>query len=258
MNKLRYPFTCVLQIADMKVPVRLRHCETVQYFGEHVIPNQNLRPDLSLKGLSDMPLPAFVPNAEWNAWLADGGSDDGYGEYTCSTACVSDALLTAGRCIIHAVAFRYRGRAWLIAGPSGVGKSTQVKNLQSFLPGAVDVICGDRPALQLCIDGTVFVHPSPWNGKENWKGAEGAALGGLVFLERGEENSFFEIASKDAIFPLLSSLIHTAETEENIRDLSCFADAFLKQIPVYRLISHDVPESTRLMLQALFLEGGLR
>jgi len=44
-------------------------------------------------------------------------------------------------------------RAWLLAGPSGVGKSTQIKSLQSLEPGAFGVICGDRPVLELREDG---------------------------------------------------------------------------------------------------------
>ena len=195
--------------------------------------------------------PSFVSEAEWTAWLQDGGTDDGYGEYTCSTGTVSDALLHHHRCIIHAVAFRYKDRAWLISGPPGVGKTTQTRNLQAIQPWEFSVICGDRPALELTEEG-VFVHPSPWNGKEGYRGAPGALLAGLILLERGVENIFTELSPADAVFPLLSSLICTGETEETVHELAQFSNTFLKRVPVYKLTSFSIPASSELLFEELF------
>jgi len=229
-----------LSIAGLQVPLSLHHADAAAYFGTYAGPVDTLAGDS-----------ISVASFQWNAWLADGGLDDGYSEYTCLTAAVSDALLQHDRCIIHAAAFRFGASAWLIAGPPGVGKSTQVRNLQELQPGEFSVICGDRPALQLR-DDDVFVHPSPWNGKEGWHGAGGAPLAGLILLERGEENRFFPLTPREAVFPLLSSLIHTGETEETIRRLARFADSFLGLVPVFRLCSHDIPASSELLYQSLF------
>ena len=235
---------CIMDISDTRISLAFQHAETVRYFGDYV----QILPPQRNAGHS-----ATIPAAEWTAWLQGGGTDDGYGEYTCSTACVSDALLEEGRCIIHAVAFRHGEKAWLIAGPSGSGKTTQVRNLQRIQRDEFQVICGDRPALRLTADGQVFVYPSPWNGKEDWKGAEGAPLAGVIFLERGESDSISGISAKEAVRPLLSALIHTGETEENIKNLAGFADAFLRRTMAYKMLSHEIPASTELLYNTVFL-----
>lgn len=257
-----YPYICNLSIAGVQVSLALRYEKTVLYFGKYAeLQNSKDHSQRSIRfpeKNNDKELSVHVPEEEWSEWLSEGGSDNAYGEYTCSTAIVSDVLLQNDRCIIHAAAFRFGNGAWLISGPSGTGKSTQLFNLQKICPSKFTVICGDRPAMELCKDGTVYVHPAPWNGKEGWQGAEGAPLKGLILLKRGEKNSFSRIKAEKAVFPLLCSLIHTAGTEQNILDLARFTDIFLKRIPVYQLTSHEVPASTKLMYKALFSERCLK
>ncbi len=238
----KYESCCTIHLAGVYVSLNLRHSEAACFFNRFLSGGVGTFDSVS------------VPELEWCEWLSSGGSDNGYGEYTCSTAAVSDVLLRHERCIMHAVAFRFGGQAWLISGPSGAGKSTQIRNLQEICPGEFQVICGDRPALELLEDG-VFVHPSPWNGKENWQGAAGARLGGLILLERGVQNAFSVVPAGEAVFPLLQALIHTGETEDNIRDLARFADRFLRLVPVYKLVSDTIPDSSRLLYDSLFGGG---
>ena len=238
MNEARFPYKTCINVAGIPVALILRHEETAKYFNAFSSGDPGAET-------------AAVSEDEWQAWLQAGGTDNSYGEFTCATGVVSDALLRHRRCIIHAAAFRFQDRAWLIAGPPGVGKTTQVRNLQAILPGEFPVICGDRPALELTEDG-VFVHPSPWNGKEGMRGADGAFLAGFIILERGEENLFSKLSPQEAISPLFSSLICTAETEETIHELASFADSFLRKIPVYKLTSFSIPGSTELLYRELF------
>ena len=55
-------------------------------------------------------------------------------------------LSSAPVCVFHAVAVSAFGKAWLITAPSGVGKTTQLKNwrLMKDVP-KVGVITGDMP-----------------------------------------------------------------------------------------------------------------
>ena len=117
------------------------------------------------------------------------------------------------------------------------------------------VICGDRPVLELQADGTVMVHPSPWNGKENWHGAEKAPLAGILCLKRGKETSIRRWTKAEAVIPVYMSLISSRETEELIRQLSAFETELLTRVPVYEYVNGGVPDSARYLYENL-LDGG--
>ncbi len=186
-------------------------------------------------------------------------------EYSLITSNCSDALLPFDRVIVHAVALRWAGRAYLICAESGVGKSTQARFLQELRPGEFGIICGDRPILEFCPCAPtshserseesappILVHPSPWNGKENWYGAQAAPLAGLILLERGEENRLFSVTARDAALKLYGHFIHTGWDPENVRRIAALETRMLRSVPVWKLTTHSVPASSRLLLEAVF------
>ncbi len=228
-----------LNIAGVAVPLACRFAGTPRLFGAYASPDQGGEA-------------VFVEQAGWDFWPQTGKPLDAEAEASLFTTAVSDALLQHDRCIIHAVAFRFRDRAWLMSAASGVGKSTQIRSLQELYPGEFGVICGDRPALQLMDDGTVWVHPTPWNGKENWFGAEGAPLAGIFCLTRGEETRIARLKPQKAVLPLFPALISAYETKEQIRRLAAFEDQLLRRVPVYDYCNGGVPDSTRILYQTIF------
>ena len=163
----------------------------------------------------------------------------------------SDALLDQGICLIHAAAVRFQDRAYLFAAAPGVGKSTQVKTLMELYPGEFSVICGDRPALKLEADGSVTVHPTPWNGKEGWGGAPSAPLEAVFFLKRGEQTAFRQLSVRKAVIPTWEALIQTSITEEKIRCAADFASALLKSVPTWEYINGGIPDSCRILYDQL-------
>lgn len=187
-----------------------------------------------------------APDWLWEDWLRGVGEKNAHNEYSLYAALCSSVLLHRDRCVYHAAALRFRDRAWLLAAPSGVGKSTQVKTLRELYPGAFGVISGDRPVLELTENG-VRVHPSPWNGKENWFGAEAAPLAGLILLRRGEENSVERLPVRDAAAPVYGGIFQTAADASEIHRAASFAGALLECVPVWRLTNRGVPDSTRLL-----------
>ena len=199
--------------------------------------------------------PVAVPEPEWAYWESTGQRPSPYLEYSSLTGCCSDALLQHDRCAFHAVALRFRGRAWLISAPSGVGKTTQLLTLQKLYPGEFSVICGDRPILTLDSEQGPFVSPSPWNGKEGYHGAQGAPLGGLILLRRGEENAVLPLAPHEAAIPVFLSVIHTGETETVIRRAASFADRLLRRTPVWLMKSRDIEPSAALLYETVFKEA---
>ena len=154
--------------------------------------------------------------------------------------------------ILHAVALRWNDKAWLITARSGVGKSTQAKYLQELCPGEFGIICGDRPILEFR-ENDIIAHPSPWNGKENWHGAEKAPLGGVILLERGDENRIESLSPKEAAIPVYVQVIQNAVEAEKIHKSTALITRLLKNVPIWRLTTHQVPDSTRLLLEKVFI-----
>ena len=237
-------YTYSLELAGVPLTGGFRYEKTADYLGDAVT------------GPAAGGEPLTVGDWEWSIWPQTGKPVDAFAEYSLFVYGASTALLAHDRCAIHAAAVRWRDRAWLIAAEPGVGKSTQVRTLQELHPGEFSVICGDKPILERREDGSILVHPSPWNGKEGWHGAEAAPLGGVVRLLRGEENGIEPFPVKDAAWPLYSFLIHTGETEENIRGAAAIADAVLSSVPAWRMTTHQVPDSTRLLYEELLTQGG--
>ena len=234
---MTYSYT--LNLSGIPLRCGFRFPETYATFGDYCT------------GESSAPGEISVYPAEWDFWPKTGKPTDAAAENSMMTSPCSDALLDHDRCIIHAVAFSFHGRAWLIAAPPGVGKSTQIKTLQELYPGEFSVICGDRPILQRMEDGTFLVHPSPWNGKENWYGAPAAPLAGILYLKRGEYTSLCVLSAKEAILPIYRSLICSHETEQLIRQVAAFENDLLASIPVYEYINGGVPDSSRYLYETL-------
>ena len=166
-------------------------------------------------------------------------------------------LLQFGACIIHAAAFSWKGYAWLLAAPSGVGKSTQMYRWAQLFGAEIQVICGDMPAISAEPDGTIMVWPTPWNGKESWGGRTAAPLGGVLFLEQEKENSILRLEPVDVIFRYFRQFPRNLETAEQIHTLAMLIDRCASTYPAWLLKNRGDLESARLTahtLQAYILE----
>jgi hypothetical protein len=227
-------------LAGRSFRVSARYAETASYFPAPD-PEAPLVPGA----------PVSIPETDWQEYLQSGMEDCAHTEYSMLTAHCSDALLAFDCVILHAAALRWRDRSWLIIAPSGVGKSTQTRNLQTLLPGEVSVICGDRPVLERC-GGAFRVHPSPWNGKENWHGAEAAPLGGLILLRRGPENRLYALREDEAILNLYVAFIQTSASVEAVTKVADLEDGLLRAVPTWLLVSDTVPDSTRCLVDGIF------
>ncbi|MBQ2062805.1 MAG: hypothetical protein II458_09085 [Oscillospiraceae bacterium] len=182
---------------------------------------------------------------------------DHYVEYRTLILSTSHPLLRYGCCLFHAAAFLYQGRAWLVTGPTGVGKTTQFRNWQRLFPGEIQMICGDMPVLEGREDGSVWVHPSPWNGKEHMGNRSlSAPLGGVVRLEQKDENFIYPLPLCDAIPALFRQFMVRPEDEAEILALSELVERALKYAPVWFFENRGDDASTVLLRDTL-LKGGL-
>ena len=96
-----------------------------------------------------------------------------------------------------------------------------------------------------------MVHPSPWNGKENWHGAEAAPLAGIIFLKQGKENTIQTLTAQEAVVGALSSVFHSYETEEVVKKAAKLTTALLKNTPLWLLTNKGDLESSTLLLDTL-------
>lgn len=185
---------------------------------------------------------------------------DCYVEFRTLAELTSHALLPYGCCFFHAVSFSWLGRGWLLTAPSGTGKTTQFLNWQRLHPGEIAMICGDMPLLERRDDGTVWVHPSPWNGKEKLGDREHPPmpLAGIVLLEQGQENTISPLPIQEAIPALFGQFILRPDTEEEILALSGLIDQMLRSVPIRKLTNLGDDASTELLRKTLLdaMEGG--
>ena len=270
-----------LRLGGLNLPCHARYDETIEYFRAfgQVLPaadpaqtgpkNGGELPDGAGAPEAVPVPPVCIPDRDWEEYLAEEeiGSLP-YTEYSMLTPHFSDALLDYDRMILHAVAIRRGDEAWLICADSGVGKSTQARFLQELRPGEFSIICGDRPVLQFrraVGDGAspedaparsgaeieILVHPSPWNGKENWHGADAAPLAGLILLQRGKEDRLAALSETEAGLAVFSHVIQTWEAS-GIPKIAFLVTQLLNAVPAWLLTSNRVPDSTRLLLESVF------
>lgn len=242
-NTQTRPVRCTVLLGGVPLRLELRYAESAAYF-------TRFRTDAAAP-----PPAAAMTEGDWALWRAMGRTDSAFGEFSMLPIRVSEALMAYDRFILHAAAFRFRDRAYLITAGSGVGKTTQLRHLLALHPGDTAVICGDRPVIELCADGGAVVHPSPWNGKEDMYGSGAAPLGGVIVLRRDDENAFTPIDARLAAPDVFASVFQSFETEGVIRRAAAAASRLLEGAAVYMLTSRDAPDSTRLMADALCREA---
>ena len=186
--------------------------------------------------------------ARAHALIPDKNPED-YAEFKALCGLTGQALLRWDCCIFHAVAFRFRGRAWLLTAPSGTGKTTQFMNWRRLLPAEITMISGDMPVLERKGDA-ITVHPSPWNGKESIGSFLSAPLGGVVLLEQGRENRMERIPTREAIIALMRQFVAAPSTEEDILSICAMLDAILHR-PFRKLVNTGDLASTELLRETL-------
>ncbi len=241
-----YPYHIQIELAGIPICLDLQYAEAYRYFGYFSYEEINTRTEDSPK--------LRLSEEDWIRLKSHGFSRCGQVEASFLASYCSDYLLEHDRCIIHAAAFRDDRRAWIIAADPGVGKSTQIRTLQELYPDVFSVICGDRPVLHLTDDGSVMVHPSPWNGKEFWGGAEAAPLAGIICLSRGETDRITKLSTRQAVLQIYGSLIHSAADEDIVRRAAAFEDELLRRVPVWDFVNRDIQGSSRLMYEHVLME----
>ena len=233
-------------LAGEKITFGFRHRETAALYGEDLTPG-----DMTEKSIT---IPA-EEIAEWQKrWNV---TDPAQVEYVLSCYYACDALMHADRFVFHAAAFLWRGKAWLFSAPSGTGKTTQLRNWQRLYGTEMEILNGDKPILELCPDGTVLVHPSPWKGKECLgRDDVTAPLGGIVLLRQDKENRMERITPAAAARELFGRIYAFFTGEAAVLNAARILEGILTVTPAWRLNNLGDEDSTRLTHGTLEKEAG--
>ena len=173
------------------------------------------------------------------------GSDE-YIEFNYLINQIGNAMLQFNSMLFHGVAVKIRNSTFLISGPSGVGKSTQYKNLLQKYGNEIVIINGDKPLLDLN-DNKIQVYPSPWNGKEGWRSQETGSLTGIIYLAQADENKLSIMSSYDAALLIFRQVLYVPYNTTLIRQASALAEKLLNSVPVWLYINKgDVDSSIHL------------
>lgn len=132
---------------------------------------------------------------------------------------------------LHASAVALDGKAYLFSANSGVGKSTHTEKWCRLF-GAT-YLNDDKPALRY-IDDTWMAYGTPWSGKHDLSSPVGVPLGGIAFLERGEENSIVP-AAVDWVVPRLLHQSFWQLPQEHMDTLLSLLDKLVRQTPIWKL-----------------------
>lgn len=172
---------------------------------------------------------------------------------------IADALLPFRRCVFHGAAFIWRGRAYIFTAPSGTGKTTQYVLWKLLYGDEIRILNGDKPILEFRDGGRIWVHPSPWMGKEGMGRMESAPLGGIIYLMRGQDNAVTRMTPRQAVLPLYYQVIYTADTAEAVGLASALEERLLQTVPVWQLVNRGDEDSARLCHDTIlqFEEGRL-
>ena len=109
------------------------------------------------------------------------------------------ALLRHNGTYLHSSCIVLDGKAYLFSANSGTGKSTHTEKWCRLF--GARYLNDDKPALRL-INNIWMAYGTPWSGKNDLSSPEGAPIGGVAFVKRGEENSIRRITANEAI-PLM-------------------------------------------------------
>lgn len=178
-----------------------------------------------------------------------------YLEYSELCRRASDALLPYGRAVYHGLSFYWQNRAWLITGPSGVGKTTHYLNWKLQFNDELTIMNGDKPIISL-ENEKVIVNPSPWHGKEGMHRSTTAELAGIVLLTQSDSNTMRLLSKREAAAPLYAQVLYSAQNPGQVADACKIVSAMIESVPVWLLSNRGDAESAALCRETL--KGAIR
>ena len=163
---------------------------------------------------------------------------------------IADLLVEDNIIVFHSSAVSIDGSGFLITAKSGVGKSTHSKLLEQYIGNSFKYINDDKPMLKVTDEG-ITIYSTPWNGKERRGNNISAPLRAVLFLNRGETNTYRKIENKEEIYIKMLSQIYLPKEKSKREKALKIADILLKNINFYEInVTKDI-ESAKMTYEEI-------
>ncbi len=145
---------------------------------------------------------------------------------------ICELLWTENTYLFHCSAMEIDGKAFLLAAPSGTGKSTHARLWRQVYGDRVVMINDDKPLLR-CTEDEIIVYGTPWAGKENLQTNTCASVAGIIILHQAKENTIRRMTSREA-FPTLLNQTYRVNDAAGMKATMDFVWR-LSSLPVFSL-----------------------
>lgn len=159
----------------------------------------------------------------------------------------SRELLKYNGTYLHSSSIILDGKAYLFSADSGTGKSTHTEKWIRLF--GARCLNDDKPALRL-VNGVWMAYGTPWSGKHDLSSPEGAPVGAIVFLKRGEKNSVRRITAHEAIPLMMAQSLRTLGPGQMERQLELM-DHLIRTVPCWELTCRNDDEAAFVARAAL-------
>lgn len=164
---------------------------------------------------------------------------------------IAEELPFFDRFVMHGAAISYLDDAYMFCAPSGTGKSTHISLWRRYLGKSVDIINGDKPFLSFDESGgSIYVHGSPWAGKERWQKNRSAPLRAICFISRAEENSISLLPPEKCLQMLVRQIYMPSSAEAAHKTLGLM-DRLVRSVPLYHLHCNISEDAVKCSFEAL-------
>ena len=167
---------------------------------------------------------------------------------------IAEYMPSKGVFLMHSSALVVDGQAYLFAGPSGAGKTTQTKMWKKEFKERMRVINDDKPLI-METDKEILVCGSPWCGKERWNNNITAPLKGVIFIHQAKENSIREMSAAES-WEALANQVYRSKDGKTMKRILGFIDRVISDVPIYRLECNRKPEAVSVAFEKV--SGGAK
>lgn len=194
-----------MQLAGVAFTVHNRYSYVAQLCRDYQVPESGI--DIA------------VTDAEIACENRDGAPwSDAYLESLAVYRKICEKLLDEDVILFHSSAFALEGKAYLLAAPSGTGKSTHARLWRQRFGSAVTTINDDKPLIHLGAQG-VTVYGTPYGGKEGLHTNTSAPVAGIVLLHRAAENAITRLEPRTAYPKLLNQTYRRTDAPGMLRTM---------------------------------------